>query len=156
MTVGGGGSQVKSGAGKTRVVAERKNAPKVARLLWRGLNRFNQETAGPFHYSRIVLTARGKSGRVVGGVILQSYWTETYVELLWLSERARRQGLGRELIEEAERRARRRGSRLMHLSTYSFQAPGFYQKLGFRCCGTISGSPKGASRYFYVKRLSGD
>ncbi|HZM44694.1 MAG TPA: GNAT family N-acetyltransferase [Burkholderiales bacterium] len=144
---------MKSAAGKTRVVAQGKNAPKVARQLWRGLSRFNQETAGPFHYSRIVLTARGKRGTIVGGVILQSYWTETYVELLWLSERARRQGLGRELIQEAERRARRRGSRLIHLSTYSFQAPGFYEKLGFRRCGRISGSPKGATRYFYVKRL---
>ena len=144
---------MKAGAARPRVVAERENAPKVARQLWRGLSRFNQEAAGPFHYSRIVLTARGKTGRVVGGVILQSYWTETYVELLWLSERARRQGLGRELIQEAERRARRRGSRLIHLSTYSFQAPGFYEKLGFRRCGRISGSPKGATRYFYVKRL---
>ena len=146
-------ASVKSGVDKARVVVERKNAPKVARQLWRGLSRFNQETAGPFHYSRVVLTARGKSGRIVGGVILQSYWTETYVELLWLSERARRQGLGSELMREAERRARGRGSRLIHLSTYSFQAPGFYEKRGFRRCGRISGSPKGATRYFYVKRL---
>jgi GNAT superfamily N-acetyltransferase len=100
-----------------------------------------------------VLSARDESGRVVGGVILQSYWKETYVELLWLSERARGQGGGRALIEEAERRARRRGSRLLHLNTYSFQAPGFYEKMGFRRYGAMRGSPQGASRYFYVKRL---
>jgi len=73
--------------------------------------------------------------------------------LLWLSERVRRQGFGSELIAEAERRARRRGSKLLHLSTYSFQAPRFYEKHGFRCCGKMSGSPKGASRYYYMKRL---
>lgn len=145
-------SSVKSGARKAQVVVESRN-PKVARQLWRGLSRFNRDAAGPFRYSRTVLTARNKSGGIVGGVILQSYWLETYVELLWLSERARGQGLGRELILEAVRRARGRGSRLMHLSTYSFQAPDFYEKLGFRRCGTISGSPKGAARYFYVKRL---
>ena len=69
------------------------------------------------------------------------------------SERARRGGLGSELIAEAERRARRRGSQLLHLSTYSFQAPEFYEKLSFRRVGKMSGSPKGASRYYYLKRL---
>jgi GNAT superfamily N-acetyltransferase len=135
------------------VVAERRNARKVVAQLWRGLARFNQKTAGKYHYSRDVLAARSETGRIVGGLILQSWWKESYIELLWLSDRARRQGVGSELIAEAERRARRRGSRLLHLNTYSFQAPRFYEKLGFRCFGRMSGSPKGESRYFYVKRL---
>ena len=90
---------------------------------------------------------------MLGGTILQSYWKETYVELLWMDGRARRLGLGRKLIEEAERRARKHGSILIHLNTYSFQAPGFYQKLGFRRFGGMAGSPRGASRHFFVKVL---
>ena len=58
------------------------------------------------------------------------------------------------LMQEAERRARRRGSLLIHLNTYSFQAPGFYEKLGFRRFGGMEGSPAGASRHFYAKRLT--
>jgi GNAT superfamily N-acetyltransferase len=135
------------------VVAERKRASEVSRQLWRGLARFNQKTAGTYHYSRVVLTVRSAGGRILGGLILQQWWKESYIELLWLSERARRNGYGRELMAEAERRARRRGSKLLHLNTYSFQAPRFYEKLGFRCFGRMSGSPKGESRYFYVKRL---
>ena len=137
-----------------RIVAERANARAMSRKLWDGLLRYNRKTAGPFHYSRIVLTARDPRGRVLGGLILQSYWMESYVELLWLSERARRLGLGRGLIAEAERRARRRGSVLLHLNTYSFQAPGFYEKLGFRRFGGMQGSPRGASRHFFVKNLA--
>ena len=125
----------------------------MAGRLWRGLIWFNRKTAGPFHYSRTVLTARSAAGKILGGLILQSYWKESYVELLWLSAQARKHGLGRELMAEAERRARRRGSKLLHLNTYSFQAPRFYEKLGFRRFGRMSGSPKGASRYFYVKGL---
>ena len=140
-------------APKPLVVAERKSAREVSRQLWRGLARFNQRTAGIYHYSHVVLTVRGPRGSILGGLILQQWWKESYIELLWLSERARRHGYGRELIAEAERRARRRGSKLLHLNTYSFQAPRFYEKLGFRCFGRISGSPKGESRYFYVKRL---
>jgi len=136
-----------------RVVAERSDPAAVSRALWKGLVRFNREQAGPFHYKRTVVSVRDGKGRLLGGLILQSYWRESYIELLWLSAPARRAGFGSRLIEEAERRARRRGSRLIHLNTYSFQAPGFYEKQGYQRFGGMSGSPQGESRHFYVKRL---
>ena len=139
---------------KTRMVAERKKARAASRKLWNGLIRYNLQKAGPFAYKRTVLTVRDAKSRILGGAILQSYWRETYVELLWLSAKARGLGLGRELMREAERRARRRGSRLLHLNTYSFQAPGFYEKLGFKRFGGMAGSPKGASRHWFVKQLT--
>jgi GNAT superfamily N-acetyltransferase len=139
--------------GRPRVATERGNPAEASRALWAGLLRHNRAKAGPFRYSRRIISARNASGKIVGGAILQSYWKETYLELLWLSEKARGQGVGSELIREAERQARRRGSALMHLNTYSFQAPGFYEKLGYRRIGAIRGSPEGASRYFYAKRL---
>ena len=135
------------------VVAERSDSSAVSRELWKGLVRFNREQAGPLRYKRTVLSVRDGKGRLLGGLILQSYWQESYVELLWLSARARRAGFGSQLLEEAERRAQRRGSRLIHLNTYSFQAPVFYEKQGYRRFGGMSGSPQGASRHFYVKRL---
>ena len=139
---------------KERIVAERTHARAVSRKLWDGLVRYNRKSAGPLRYTRTVLSVRDDKGKLQGGLILQSYWKESYVELLWLSEKARRLGHGRRLIEEAERRARRRGSLLLHLNTYSFQAPGFYEKQGFTRFGGMAGSPQGASRHFYVKRLS--
>jgi ribosomal protein S18 acetylase RimI-like enzyme len=137
----------------TRVVVERSNAAKASRELWNGLVKFNRQQAGPLRYSRTVLTVRDGKKRLLGGLILQSYWRESYIELLWLSAGARDSGFGRRLIQEAERHARRRGSRLIHLNTYSFQAPGFYEKQGYRRFGGMSGSPRGESRHFYVKRL---
>ena len=137
-----------------RLVVERSKPDKVSRELWKGLVRFNRQQAGPLKYSRTVLSVRDGKRRLLGGLILQSYWRESYIELLWLSARARRSGFGSKLIQKAERRARRRGSRLIHLNTYSFQAPGFYEKQGYRRFGGMSGSPQGESRHFYVKRLA--
>jgi GNAT superfamily N-acetyltransferase len=134
-------------------VIERSKPAAASRRLWEGLVRFNRERAGPFRYSRTVMSVRDRKGRLLGGLILQSYWRESYIELLWLSARARGKGIGGRLLEEAEQRARRRGSRLIHLNTYSFQAPGFYEKQGYRRFGRISGSPRAESRHFYVKRL---
>jgi GNAT superfamily N-acetyltransferase len=151
MKAGKGGRE-----SKARVVAVRSNATKVSRELWRGLVRYNRAKAGPLHYSRVILAVRSTRGRLLGGLILQSYWRESYIELLWLSDRARAQGYGSRLMQEAERRARRRGSRLIHVNTYSFQAPGFYRKQDYRLFGSISGSPRGSTRYFYVKRLGAE
>jgi GNAT superfamily N-acetyltransferase len=136
-----------------RIAVERSRAAAVSRELWKGLVAFNRTKAGRLDYQRVVISARDAKGRLLGGLILQSYWRESYIELLWLSARARKAGIGSKLIREAERRARRRGSRLIHLNTYSFQAPGFYEKQGYRRFGGISGSPQGKSRHFYVKRL---
>ena len=136
-----------------RIVAERSNKAAVARAIWHGIILFNRQQAGPLKAERTVLSARDGKRRLLGGLVLLSYWRESYIEVFWLAARARRAGLGSRLIEEAERRARRRGSRLIHVNTYSFQAPRFYEKQGYRRFGTISGSPRGASRYFYVKRL---
>ena len=137
-----------------KIAVERSSrTPGVSRELWAGLMRFNRSKAGPLRYSRVVLSARDDKGRLLGGLILQSYWRESYIELLWLSARAREAGIGSSLIRKAEERARRRGSRLIHLNTFSFQAPAFYRKQGYRRFGGMSGSPKGHSRHFFVKPL---
>jgi GNAT superfamily N-acetyltransferase len=138
---------------RLRIVAAGRRKAQTSRELWRGLLRFNRQAAGPFHYSRVVLTATNEAGRIVGGLIIQSYWRETYIELLWMSGRARGMDGGTALIREAERRAKKRGSVLIHLNTYSFQAPRFYEKMGYRRFGSMRGSPKGHGRHFYVKRL---
>src|SRR5258706_625339 len=87
--VGKSHTALKQNTEKLRVVAEKKRAREGSSELWRGLVGYNAKSAGPLKYTRLVLAARDESGRVVGGVILQSYWKETYVELLWLSDRAR-------------------------------------------------------------------
>ena len=136
-----------------RIKVEKERSSAVSRQLWNGLLAYNREQVGPTRYSRNVVSARDAKGKLLGGVIVQNYWLETYVELLWLAPEARRSGTGTKLIREAERIARKRGSRLIHLNTFSFQAPGFYEKQGYRRFGRVSGSPEGQTRYYYVKRL---
>ncbi len=136
-----------------RIVEEKRAARAVAGRIRRGLIAYNAAKVGAPDYRRLVLSARDGSGRIVGGLTGDLYWNALYVELLWLSEGARKSGLGRRLMQEAERRARRAGKDLIYLSTYTFQAPGFYRKLGFRSVGRIRDYPRGESRFFLVKKL---
>src|SRR5688572_28591268 len=80
-----------------RVVVERSNLAKTSRKLWAGLIAFNRQQAGPMKYSRSLLSVRDGKGRLLGGLILQSYWRESYIELLWLSARARGARFGSKL-----------------------------------------------------------
>src|SRR5258707_366581 len=110
---------------RTRIVVEGKRASAVSRQAWKGLMLYNRAKVGNARYVRKVVSARDAKGKLIGGCIVQCYWLESYVELLWLSAAARRKGTGSKLIRAAEQIARKRGARHIHLNTFSFQAPRF-------------------------------
>jgi hypothetical protein len=58
-------------------------------------------------------------------------------------------------MHAAEAEAVRRRCIGIWLDTFTFQAPSFYQRLGFAVFGTIPAYPPGHSRHFMLKRLSG-
>lgn len=63
---------------------------------------------------------------------------------------------GRRLMEAAEQEGHTRGADIAYLSTFSFQAPAFYERLGYRSFGRLEDSPKGATRIWYGKRIGDD
>ena len=73
--------------------------------------------------------------------------------LAWIANDLQGRGVGRTLMQRAEAYARRKGCAIMHLDTLSFQARGFYEKLGYTVYGTITGFPNGSERYYLVKYL---
>lgn len=92
--------------------------------------------------------------RPIGGL---TGWTDhdwVFVHLLYLPEHLRGQGFGRDLMARVEAFARERGCTGIWLDTFSFQARGFYEKLGYAVFGTIEDHPVGGARYFMQKRLA--
>jgi GNAT superfamily N-acetyltransferase len=94
----------------------------------------------------------GDDGELSGGL----YGTISYdwlaIELLFVPEALRNSGLGSQLLSRAEEEARERGCIGAWLDTFSFQARGFYEKLGYELAGTIPDHPVGGARYFLTKR----
>ena len=60
--------------------------------------------------------------------------------------------VGTTLMREAERVAVERGCHSAFLDTFSFQAPGFYQKLGYEIFATLDYPPR-HKRHFLKRRL---
>lgn len=113
---------------------------------------YNESVAPDGNWGLLALTVRDPDGAVVGGLWGRTGYGMLFVELLALGP-ARGEGLGRRVMALAEEEARRRGLSGIWLDTWTFQAPGFYVRLGFTECGRIPDYPPGHDRVFYVKRF---
>jgi GNAT superfamily N-acetyltransferase len=91
--------------------------------------------------------------RIVAGLAGETYCGWLFVKYLWVSEGLRGNGVGRELMAQAEVLARERGCHSAWLDTFSFQAPGFYEKLGYQEFGRLD-YPPDHHRRFMRKRLT--
>lgn len=114
---------------------------------------YNRAAGPPTEALPLAILIRDGEGRAVGGLWGKSLYDWLFVELLAVPEGMRGQGLGTQLIDRAEQVARRRGCVGIWLDTFSFQARGFYERLGFELSGTIEDHPVGGARYFLSKRL---
>jgi GNAT superfamily N-acetyltransferase len=75
------------------------------------------------------------------------------LDVLFVQEQLRGQGYGQALLTAAEQEAKQRGCKHAFLDTFSFQAPQFHQKRGYRVFGKLLNFPPGHSRYFLQKQL---
>ncbi|WP_236570629.1 GNAT family N-acetyltransferase [Paenibacillus sp. An7] len=101
----------------------------------------------------IHLYLKNASSEVVGGIFCESWLYGLYIDVLWISEDYRRTGYGREMLLEAERRGKEMGCLFAHTSTFSYQAPSFYEKNGYEIYGVNDEYPEGIKQYFLKKRL---
>ena len=93
------------------------------------------------------------NNHIIGGLIGGTYWGWMYVDRLWINEKYRKKGLGSELLEEAEKEAKKRGCHFAHLDTMSFQALGFYKRHRYKVKAVIKDIPQGHKKYIMIKKL---
>jgi len=122
-------------------------------VIGQGITEYNTQQAGEDQGKNLCFMLQNPDGEIVGGVIGATYWDWLYVNLMWLKEDLRGQGYGKELLTLAEDEARQRGAKQSYLDTFSFQAPGFYQKQGYEIFGQLDDFPPGHQRFFLKKKL---
>ena len=117
-----------------------------------GIDAYNTQQAGGSHGGYVCFVVRADQ-EIVGGIICELHWDWLYISLLWVREDLRGKGFGRRLLTLAEEEARRRGATHAYLDTFSFQAPGFYEQLGYAAFGVLNDFPPGHQRYYLTKQL---
>jgi GNAT superfamily N-acetyltransferase len=118
-----------------------------------GLTDFNESRAPGADWRALAIYARDEAGAVQGGLTGSSYYDWLFVKWLWVAEPFRKQGLGSRLLGRAEEVARERDVGAVYLDTFTFQAPGFYEKHGYREFGRLDDAVHGHARIWMAKRL---
>ena len=130
-------------------------SPDIVDAIADGLNRFNGAKGGDDHYFPFALVIRNESGEIVGGLNAATFFGWLAIELLWVDDTYRGQGYGSELLRRAEGIGRDRGCERAYLNTMSFQAPAFYELLGYVEFARLPNDARGFQRHYFHKSLLG-
>jgi GNAT superfamily N-acetyltransferase len=118
-----------------------------------GLAAFNRQHVEPGSTSPLAVLLKDEEGLTVGGLWGATFFQWLRIEYLFLPEARRGQSVGSAIMRRAEALAVSRGCIGASLDTYSFQARGFYEKLGYSLVGTVADCPPGGARHFMQKRF---
>jgi GNAT superfamily N-acetyltransferase len=122
------------------------------REILKGLRAYNTRALGEFEFKPLSITLRHR-GAIVGGLVGETYLGWMFISLLWVADEFRGKGFGSKIMRAAEKEARKRGVNNVYVDSFSFQAPAFYEKQGFREFGRLEGFPAGHSRSWLTKAI---
>ena len=94
-----------------------------------------------------------ENGEKLAGLVGETFGNWLCIKYLFVSEELRGQGIGTRIMESAEQEAKSRGCKYAFVDTFSFQAPDFYQKLGYQEVFALTEYPYTGARYYYTKQL---
>jgi len=120
-----------------------------------GLAAFNAEYSDYYDKRALAVLARDKAtGQTLGGILGRTSLGLLFIDLVYLPATLRGQDLGTRMMAMIEQEAVRRGCRSATLMTITFQAPKFYERLGWREFGRVPSDPPGTFRIFMAKTLA--
>ncbi|MGY3853681.1 GNAT family N-acetyltransferase [Aeromonas aquatilis] len=125
-------------------------------VLVNNLRQFNFKNMGEERSQPLMVIIRNDNDEIVGGIAGRTIYHQFLIEVLWVHDDKRGQGLGIKLMVIAEREAQKRGCIAAQVDTLSFQAPKFYEKMGFKIVGKVSGVKDSPDRYFLLKHYHGE
>lgn len=129
--------------------------PDTFRRMWAPLLEFNERAVGNASARTLaILLKHPTTDEFIGGLWGRSLWGSLFIDIVFVPEALRGNGIGTSLLRQAEQEAVRRGCRDMWTDTYAFQARPFYEKSGFAVFGVLDGPAPIFPRFFLKKSIS--
>jgi GNAT superfamily N-acetyltransferase len=104
---------------------------------------FNTAATGASERGTFSVKVADEAGELVGGLAAWTWGGLCGIELLWVRDDSRKDGWGSKILLAAEVEARQRGCDRVAVSSFTFPAPGFYQRHGYVERGRTLGIPGG-------------
>lgn len=125
-------------------------------FIWNKIREFNKHS-GPMliypPYKSYNIILKDQNNEIIAGIITRIYLKAMFVEVLWIDEKYRKKGIGKELLNKVENYAKDIGCTFIHLDTFSFQAIDFYKKCGYSIFAVLEDYPDNIMRYYLKKPL---
>jgi len=96
---------------------------------------------------------RDESKNIIAGIAGWTWANACEITQLWVDENARKNRIGEMLLEAAEAEAKSKGCLTILVKSYSFQAPHFYERYGYKIQHILNGFPAGYSYYILTKSI---
>lgn len=129
--------------------------PSEQSVVSEGFRSHNEEQDAPqYKNERVKWLAFDERVDIRAVLTADILWDWIYIDELWVSPEARRNGLGRQLMQLAEEFAVSQSLQGIWLWTQSWQAEGFYRQLGYSQFTRFDNFPKGHSRIGFRKTLT--
>jgi GNAT superfamily N-acetyltransferase len=107
--------------------------PELDQRLSDELDRVNAAaTPGVAAARELTVQVLDGAGELAAGMSGWTWGVAAGIGLTWVREEARGAGLGTRLLEEFEAEARTRGCTHVFVTSFTFQAPGYYERHGYR------------------------
>jgi GNAT superfamily N-acetyltransferase len=142
--------------GRPPAVVTLATAPSEAEFtaIFQALEAETAQTIGPSQIEPLAILLHDHAGQVVGGLWGRVVYAWLVVEMLFVPAALRGRGLGAALMQAAESAARSRNCVGLQLTRLDFQAPAFYERLGFETFGVLDDVPPGHRCFHMQKRLA--
>ncbi|CUR60309.1 Streptothricin acetyltransferase [metagenome] len=119
------------------------------------LNTFNARAVPGASAVELTVTALDPDGELVGGVSGWTWQEAAGIGLTWVRDDQRGSGVGSGLLTRFEQEAAARGALRVFVTSFTFQAPGFYERHGYREIFRWDGVPvAGHADVHFRKELS--
>ena len=105
------------------------------------------------NYEGYCFVAENDIGEAIGAITGRVYYNEVHIVDLIIDKDYRRQSIGSALVRTVEDAYRGRGYDKITLTTFGFQAPEFYKKLGYTLEFVRKDEDPKLFKYFYCKAL---
>jgi ribosomal protein S18 acetylase RimI-like enzyme len=96
---------------------------------------------------------RDEAGRMIGAAAGYTWAGTSELKQMWVDEAYRGRGYARALLNAFIEGACSRGARRIWVASYDFQAPGMYERAGFKRMAEFEGWPEGHSNVILCKTL---
>ena len=136
------------------IIRQNKLTDEIKRKIFRGFGQQAIKATGIDGLSEDPISFEiFKDSEFIGAIVVQPFWEQLHIKYLFVEEQYRGQGIARQLMNHALEFGKKRGSHFAFVETMSFQAPEFYQKMGFMIEFSRSGYAENTTFHYLKKSL---